>query len=130
MFNDFGNAEFENSGEKTSSGWSGWGLTGVIFSGVGGMLALLPHPFSKVIGYGMMSIGGAMQVYDIKLMAGQYLGANSKVMKTKNTMDKIYREREKELKKNRILGNEKKALNILSSIVYRYWTDNKNICIR
>jgi hypothetical protein len=94
------------------------------------MLALLPHPFSKVIGYGMMSIGGAMQVYDIKLMAGQYLGANSKVMKTKNTMDKIYREREKELKKNRILGNEKKALNILSSIVYRYWTDNKNICIR
>jgi hypothetical protein len=50
-------------------------------------------------------------------MAGQYLGANSKVMKTKNTMDKIYREREKELKKNRILGNEKKALNILSSIV-------------
>jgi hypothetical protein len=40
-----------------------------------------------------------MQVYDIKLMAGQYLGANSKVMKTKNTMDKIYREREKELKK-------------------------------
>ncbi|VVH63293.1 hypothetical protein BSPWISOX_1045, partial [uncultured Gammaproteobacteria bacterium] len=99
MFNDFGNSELENSGEKTSSGWSGWGLTGVIFSGVGGMLALLPHPFSKVIGYGMMSIGGAMQVYDIKLMAGQYLGANSKVMKTKNTMDKIYREREKELKK-------------------------------
>jgi capsular polysaccharide biosynthesis protein len=41
------NSELENSGEKTSSGWSGWGLTGVIFSGVGGMLALLPHPFSK-----------------------------------------------------------------------------------
>jgi hypothetical protein len=45
MFNDFGNAEFENSGEKTSSGWSGWGLTGVIFSGVGGMLALFPYRY-------------------------------------------------------------------------------------
>jgi hypothetical protein len=56
MFNDFGNSELENSGEKTSSGWSGWGLTGVIFSGVGGMLALLPHPFSKVIGYGIKYI--------------------------------------------------------------------------
>ncbi|VVH57978.1 hypothetical protein BAZOLSSOX_2474 [uncultured Gammaproteobacteria bacterium] len=47
----------------------------------------------------MMFIGGTMKVYDIKLTVGQYLGANSKVMKTKNTMDKIYREREKELKK-------------------------------
>ncbi|VVH52016.1 hypothetical protein BPUTSESOX_619, partial [uncultured Gammaproteobacteria bacterium] len=99
MFNDFGNAESENSGEKTSSGWSGWGLTGVIFSGVGGMLALLPHPFSKVIGYGMMSIGGAMQVYEVKLMVVQYLGPNSKVMKTKNIIGKHYREQEEEFKK-------------------------------
>jgi hypothetical protein len=63
------------------------------------MLALLPHPFSKVIGYGMMSIGGAMQVYEVKLMVVQYLGPNSKVMKTKNTMGKHYREQEEELKK-------------------------------
>jgi hypothetical protein len=27
MFNDFGNSELENSGEKTSSGWSGWAIT-------------------------------------------------------------------------------------------------------
>ncbi|CAB5493885.1 Rhs-family protein, partial [Bathymodiolus azoricus thioautotrophic gill symbiont] len=99
MFNDFGNAESENSGEKTSSGWSGWGLTGVIFSGVGGMLALLPHPFSKVIGYGMMSIGVTMQVYEAKLMVGQYLGVNSEVMKNKNAMNKYHREQEEELKK-------------------------------
>jgi hypothetical protein len=27
-----------------------------------------------------------MQVYEAKLMVGQYLGVNSEVMKTKNTM--------------------------------------------
>jgi hypothetical protein len=63
------------------------------------MLALLPHPFSKVIGYGMMSIGVTMQVYEAKLMVGQYLGVNSEVMKNKNAMNKYHREQEEELKK-------------------------------
>jgi hypothetical protein len=38
-----------------------------------------------------MFIGGTMKVYDIKLTVGQYLGANSKVMKTKKyNLNKIY----------------------------------------
>ena len=96
MFNDLAQVhKVMNTPKNTYNGWAA--PTGVIFAGVGGALALVPHPFAKGIGYSMMSIGGTMEIYDMKMSVDQVFEPNSSVIKLRNNMNEHYRKQEKSL---------------------------------
>ncbi|OIR24851.1 hypothetical protein [Bathymodiolus thermophilus thioautotrophic gill symbiont] len=96
MFNDLAQVhKVMNTPKNTYNGWTA--PTGVIFAGVGGALALVPHPFAKGIGYSMMSIGGTMEIYDMKMSVDQVFEPNSSVIKLRNNMNEHYGKQEKSL---------------------------------